>query len=52
MIYIIKSWKEKVIIINCIFCNLEKDKIEKTILDEKNHFYILATVGPLVEGII
>lgn len=52
MIYIIKSWKEKVIIINCIFCNLEKNKIENTILDEKNHFYILPTVGSLVDGYI
>lgn len=40
------------IIINCIFCNLEKNKIENTILDEKNHFYILPTVGSLVDGYI
>ena len=40
------------IIINCIFCNLEKNKIENTILDETNHFYILPTVGSLVDGYI
>lgn len=34
------------------FCNLEKNKIENTILDEKNHFYILPTVGSLVDGYI
>ena len=40
------------IIINCIFYNLEKNKIENTILDETNHFYILPTVGSLVDGYI
>ena len=40
------------IIINCIFCNLEKNKIENTILDAKNHFYLLPTVGSLVDGYI
>ena len=40
------------IIINCIFCNLEKNKIVNTILDETNHFYILPTVGSLVDGYI
>ncbi len=40
------------IIINCIFCNLEKNKIENTILDETNYFYIIPTVGSLVDGYI
>ena len=37
---------------NCIFCDLHNNKIENTILDETNHFFILPTVGSLVEGYI
>ena len=36
----------------CIFCNIDKDKIYNTILDETDNFIVLPTLGSLVEGYI
>ena len=36
----------------CIFCNIDKNKIYNTILDETDNFIVLPTLGSLVEGYI
>lgn len=35
---------------NCPFCNIDKNKIENTIIEETDNFYIIPTVGSLVDG--
>ena len=35
---------------NCIFCNIDNRKIENTIIEETDNFYILPTLGSLVDG--
>ena len=35
---------------DCIFCNIDKTKLENTIIDETNNFLVLPAVGSLVEG--
>lgn len=37
---------------DCIFCNIDNKKIENTILDESDSFYVLPAVGSLVDGYI
>lgn len=37
---------------NCIFCNIDDKKIENTILDETDNFYVLPAVGSLVDGYV
>ena len=36
----------------CIFCDIDHSKIENTIIEEKDYFYILPTLGSLVDGYI
>ena len=36
----------------CIFCDMDHSKIENTIIEEKDYFYILPTLGSLVDGYI
>ena len=36
----------------CIFCNIDEDKIYNTILDETDNFVVVPTLGSLVEGYI
>ncbi len=35
---------------DCIFCNIDKSKIENTIIDETTNFLVLLAVGSLVDG--
>lgn len=35
---------------NCVFCNIDNSKIENTIIEETDNFYILPTLGSLVDG--
>ena len=35
---------------DCIFCNIDKTKLENTIIDETANFLVLPAVGSLVEG--
>lgn len=36
----------------CIFCDIDHSKIENTIIEETEYFYILPTLGSLVDGYI
>lgn len=36
----------------CIFCDIDNSKIENTIIEETEYFYILPTLGSLVDGYI
>lgn len=36
----------------CIFCNMDKTKLENTILDETRYFYVIPALGSIVEGYI
>ena len=36
----------------CTFCNINKTKFENTILDETKYFYIIPSLGSIVEGYI
>lgn len=36
----------------CIFCDMDHSKIENTIIEETKYFYILPTLGSLVDGYI
>lgn len=36
----------------CIFCDIDNSKIENTIIEETKYFYILPTLGSLVDGYI
>ena len=36
----------------CIFCDIDHSKIENTIIEETNYFYILPTLGSLVDGYV
>ena len=36
----------------CIFCDIDHSKIENTIIEETKYFYILPTLGSLVDGYI
>ena len=36
----------------CIFCDMDHSKIENTIIEETEYFYILPTLGSLVDGYI
>ena len=36
----------------CIFCEIDESKIENTIIEETKYFYILPTLGSLVDGYI
>lgn len=36
----------------CIFCDIDQSKIENTIIEETNYFYILPTLGSLVDGYV
>lgn len=36
----------------CPFCNMDKTKLENTILDETQYFYIIPALGSIVEGYI
>ncbi len=35
---------------NCIFCNMDNSKVENTIIDESNNFFVLPAIGSLVDG--
>ena len=35
---------------NCVFCDIDKNKIENTIIDESDNFIVLPTIGALVDG--
>lgn len=37
---------------DCNFCNIDKTKLENTILDETKYFFITPSLGSLVEGYI
>lgn len=34
----------------CVFCNIDKNKLENTIIDESDNFIVLPAVGSLVDG--
>lgn len=34
----------------CVFCNIDNNKIENTIIEETNNFYVIPCVGSLVDG--
>lgn len=36
----------------CIFCDIDESKIENTIIEETKYFYILPTLGSLVDGYV
>ena len=36
----------------CIFCDIDESKIEYTIIEETKYFYILPTLGSLVDGYV
>lgn len=36
----------------CIFCDIDQSKIENTIIEETKYFYILPTLGSLVDGYV
>ena len=36
----------------CIFCDIDHSKIENTIIEETNNFYIVPTLGSLVDGYV
>lgn len=36
----------------CIFCDIDESKTENTIIEETDYFYILPTLGSLVDGYI
>lgn len=36
----------------CIFCDIDQSKIENTIIEETDYFYILPTLGSLVDGYV
>lgn len=38
--------------IKCPFCNIDKAKIENTIIEETSNFFVIPAVGALVEGYI
>ena len=38
--------------LKCPFCNMDKSKLENTILDETQKFYVIPALGSLVEGYI
>lgn len=38
--------------LKCPFCNIDKSKLENTILDETKNFYVIPAVGSLVDGYI
>lgn len=38
--------------LNCPFCNINKTKLENTIIDEAKYFYITPSLGSIVEGYI
>ena len=40
------------IVSDCIFCNLDFDKIENTIIYETENFFVIPTVGALVDGYV
>lgn len=35
---------------SCVFCKMDHTKVENTIIDESNHFFVLPSVGSLVDG--
>ena len=35
---------------SCVFCNIDKSKLENTIIDETDNFIVLPAVGSLVDG--
>ena len=35
---------------SCVFCNIDKSKLENTIIDESDSFVVLPTIGALVDG--
>ena len=37
---------------NCVFCNMDNTKIENTIIEETDNFYVLPAVGSLVDGYV
>ncbi len=37
---------------HCIFCDIDNNKVENTIIDETNKFYILPSIGALVDGYV
>lgn len=37
---------------DCPFCNINKEKLENTILEETKHFYIMPSLDSLVDGYI
>ncbi len=34
----------------CVFCNIDDNKLENTIIEETNNFYVIPCVGSLVDG--
>ncbi len=40
------------IIEKCPFCNIDKTKLENTILNETKYFYITPSLGALTDGYI
>ena len=38
--------------LKCPFCSMDKSKLENTILDETQNFYVIPALGSLVEGYI
>lgn len=36
----------------CVFCELDKNKLANTVIEETKNFYITPSVGALVEGYI
>ena len=35
---------------DCVFCNIDNSKVENTIIDESDNFFVLPTIGSLVNG--
>lgn len=35
---------------DCVFCNIDNSKVENTIIDESDNFFVLPSIGSLVDG--
>ena len=35
---------------DCVFCNIDNSKVENTIIDETDNFFVLPSIGSLIDG--
>ena len=35
---------------DCVFCNIDNSKVKNTIIDESDNFFVLPSIGSLVDG--